>query len=82
MGFSRIFEHTNQKGGIVVDLGQPDIFHLLYSLGPAVRRKWLGRHSIPDRRLELDCDDGPCRALVLDEFKMGRSKFGMVEPRF
>ena len=79
MGLSRICEYRNQKGGLVVALGLPGIFHLLHSLGLVIRRQWLGRNGIPHRRLELDCNDGSDHALVLVKFKMGRSQLGMVE---
>jgi hypothetical protein len=71
MGFSRVFEYRNQERGIIVALGLPDIFHLLFSVGPVFRRQCLGLHSIPDRRLELDCNDGSYHALVLVELKVG-----------
>jgi hypothetical protein len=79
MGLSRIFEYKNQKGGLVVALVLPDIFHLLYSLGPVIRRQWLGCDAISDRRLELGSDDGSDHALVLVKFALGRPQFGMVE---
>ena len=68
MGFSCLFEHYNEKGSPVADLGMRGVFRLLCSLAPVFREPGLGWKDIPDRRLELACDDGPDYVLVLDKF--------------
>ena len=70
MGLPCIFEYYNEKGSLEADLGLRSIFHLLHSMGPVFRRPGLGCENIPDRRLELACDDGAYYVLVLDKFKV------------
>jgi hypothetical protein len=77
MGLFCIFEYRNEKGGFVADFGLRGIFYLLHSLGPVFRKPGLGCKDIPDRRLELVRDDGPCYVLVLDKFKVNRQTFWM-----
>jgi len=70
MGFSCLFEHYNKKGGVEADLGLRGIYRLLYSLGYVFHWPGLGWKDIPDRRLELACDDGSDYVLVLDKSKV------------
>jgi len=71
MGLPCVFQHRNEKGGLVDDLGQPGIFHLLHSLVAVSGRTGLGCENISNRRLELVRDDGSHYVLVLDKFKVG-----------
>jgi hypothetical protein len=71
MGLPGIFEYHNEKGGIVAYFCQRCIFHLLHTLAPNFRKPRLDCENIPNRRLELVCDDGSSYVLVLVEFKLG-----------
>ena len=63
------FEYRNTKGGFVAGLGLRSIFHLLLPLAAVFCKPRLGCKNVPNRRLELVCDDGSYHNLVLDKFK-------------
>jgi hypothetical protein len=68
MGLPGIFEHLNQKGCLVADLCLRVVFYLLHTLASIVPGPGLGSTNLPDRRLELVCDDGSRYLLVLVGF--------------
>jgi hypothetical protein len=70
MGIFCIFEYHNEKGGFVADLDMRSVYHLLLSLAPVLCKSRLDWKDIPNRGLELVCDDGSYYILVLDKFKM------------
>ena len=71
LGLPGIFEYPDEEGGIAADSGLRCVFRLLHTLAPAAPGTGLGRTNIPDRRLELVCDDGPCYVLVRAEPEVG-----------
>ena len=70
MDLPGLFEYRNKKECIVVDSGLRCVFHLLHTLALVDPGPSMGSTNIPDRRLDLVCDDGTDYVLVLVEFKV------------